>query len=156
MGFPAQVGFAMHIDTTRFGPVHVDADDILLFPNGIVGFEDCRHWILLADQHNDSVAWLQSIVRPEVALAVVSPRRFVPGYQLRVSRRELAPLELAEPDQAYVLGVVGKHGGRLTLNLRAPLIINFDRRLGRQVIASDEEPMQLELAGLPIPSRKSA
>jgi flagellar assembly factor FliW len=146
----------MHIDTTRFGPVRSEADDILLFPKGVIGFEECRHWILLGDKHNESVAWLQSIVRPEVALAVVSPRRFAPHYRLRVARSELATLELAELDQAYVLGIIGKSEGRLILNLRAPLIINFDRRLGRQVITSDEQPLQLALAGLPMPSRKSA
>jgi flagellar assembly factor FliW len=146
----------MHIDTTRFGPVDVAVDDILLFPNGVAGFEDCRHWVLLADRENEAVAWLQSVARPEVALAVVSPRRFVPHYRLRISRRELAALDLAELDQAYVLGVVGRSNGRLTINLKAPLIINFDRRLGRQVISNDEQPLQLELAGFPMPSRKSA
>ena len=145
----------MHINTTCFGPIQVEADDILLFPNGVIGFEDCRHWILLADKDNEAVGWLQSIVRPDVALAVVSPRRFVPDYRIRVSRRELIALELAEVDQAYVLAVVSKSGGCLTLNLKAPLIINFDRRLGRQVLTLDEQPLQLELAGLPLPSRKS-
>ena len=146
----------MLINTSRFGPVPIQAEDILLFPNGVIGLENCRHWVLLADEENEAVGWLQSIVRPDVALAVVSPRRFAADYRVRVSRSQMAMLELSELDQAYVLGVVGKNNGFLTVNLKAPLVINFQRRLGRQVITSDEQPLQLALACLPVSSRKSA
>ncbi|HMC10031.1 MAG TPA: flagellar assembly protein FliW, partial [Pirellulaceae bacterium] len=37
----------------------------------------------------------------------------------------------------------------LTLNLKAPLIINLDRRLGRQVITTDEQPVALPLVPAP-------
>ena len=136
----------MLIATSRFGPVEIEADDILLFPSAIAGFEDCRHWVLLADSENDAVGWLQSISKPDLALAVVSPRRFVPEYQVRVSAGQLTPLQFQDVDEAYVLTVVNNHEGVLTLNLRAPLIINLNRRLGCQVATSDEQPVQYEVA----------
>jgi len=80
-----------------------------------------------------------------VALPVVSPRRLAPGYSLHVGRGQLLPLEFSQFDQAYVLAVVSQSDGDLTLNLKAPLIINLDRRLGRQVIATDEQPVALAL-----------
>ncbi len=147
---------AMQIETTRFGSVTIEAEDILLFPLGLFAFENIRHWVLLADAENESVGWLQSISDPAVALPVVSPRRFVPEYQIRIGRSQLAPLELSGPDQAYVLAVVGKAGPRLTVNLKAPLIINLDRRLGRQVITNDDQPLQLALDPTAVSSRKSA
>ena len=70
----------MRVNTTRFGRLEIQADDVLLFPNGVLGLEDCRHWVLLADAENEALGWLQSISRPEIAMAVVSPRRFVPGW----------------------------------------------------------------------------
>ena len=136
----------MQISTTRFGLVAIDVEDIFLFPQGLIAFEDCRHWVLLADSENDSLGWLQSVTRSEVALPVISPRRFLPGYQVRVSRGQLLPLELTQFDQAYVLSIVSKSGAVLTVNLKAPLVINLDRRLGRQVITTDEQPLALELA----------
>ena len=48
----------MKIHTTRFGAIEIEPDDILFFRNGLLGFEDCRHWVLLADADNSSVAWL--------------------------------------------------------------------------------------------------
>jgi flagellar assembly factor FliW len=135
----------MHIRTLHFGQVEIEVDDILLFPHGLIAFEDCRHWVLLADEQNPSLAWLQSVTRPEVALPLVSPRRLVPDYQVRVSRGQLLPLEFSQFDQAYVLAVVSQSDGDLTLNLKAPLIVNLDRRLGRQVITADEQPVALQL-----------
>ena len=79
----------MHITTTRFGTIEIEPEAVLLFEAGLVGFEDCRHWVLLTDPENSAVGWLQSVTRPELAMAVVSPRRFVPEYRVRVSPKQL-------------------------------------------------------------------
>jgi len=147
----------MQIATTNFGHVDIEVDDILLFPHGVIAFEDCRHWVLLGDNENEALAWLQSVSRQEVALPVVSPRRFAPEYSVHVSRGQLLPLEFSQFDALYVLAVVSKSDGDLTLNLKAPLIINLDRRLGRQVITSDDQPVALTLTpATPVVWRKSA
>jgi flagellar assembly factor FliW len=55
-----------------------------------------------------------------------------------------------------VLVIVGKHEHAITLNLKAPLIINLERRLGRQVVANGEQPLQFELMTTHAPLKKSA
>lgn len=146
----------MQLSTSRFGTVEFEIEDILHFPQGLVGFEDSRHWILLADADNEALGWLQSMHRQDLALPVISPRRFVPGFQVHVAKKQLAPLELTQFDQAFVLSVVSKSGNELTVNLRAPLIVNLDRRLGRQVITLDEQPVALSLATPAVTFRKIA
>ena len=146
----------MEITTTRFGRLKIEANDIIRFPTGLWGFEDCREWVLLADQENDALAWLQCVQRPAVALAVASPRRFVPDYRMRVARRELSSLELSDVKRAKVLVVVGRTDRAMTLNLKAPVVINLDRRLGRQVITNGDLPVQYELASEPPALRRSA
>ena len=146
----------MILSTTRFGAVQLESDDIFLFANGLIGIEECRRWVLLADINNDSIGWLQSATHPDIALAVVSPRRFVPDYKLRISAAQLANLELDDLDRAFILMVVAKNDGRLTMNLKAPLLINLDRRIGRQVVTSDEQPLQHALTFDPVQLSKSA
>jgi flagellar assembly factor FliW len=146
----------MLVHTTRFGPVAIEATDILHFPEGLMGLGDCHHWVLLADAQNDALGWLQSTSRADVALAVVSPRRFVPSYQLRMARSELSRLELSSARGAHVLVIVGKNDQGITLNLKAPLVINLARRTGRQVIHSGEQPVQYHLGASAVPLRKSA
>ncbi|MEX0936354.1 MAG: flagellar assembly protein FliW [Pirellulales bacterium] len=146
----------MEITTSRFGPVEIESDDILHFPKGILGMEECRQWVLLADAQLDMLGWLQSIERPEIALAVVSPRRFVPDYRVRVSGRELAPLALGRVADAQVLVIVNKNQDYITLNLKAPLVIHLGRRLGCQIVAKDPHPLQYVLQDQTTRLRKSA
>ena len=32
----------MHIDTEQFGRIEINEDDVITFPEGIPGFENCR------------------------------------------------------------------------------------------------------------------
>ncbi len=143
------------INTTRFGTLSVDAGDVIRFSQGLLGLTDCRDWVLLADPRNDAVAWMQSIDRPEVALAVASPRRFVPAYQVRVARRELLPLEPGEVRTAEVLVILSKAEKTLTLNLKAPLLIDLEHRVGCQVIGNGDLPVRYEL-GSELPTLKKS
>jgi flagellar assembly factor FliW len=52
--------------------------------------------------------------------------------------------------------VVGTTGTALTLNLKAPIVINLEGRTGRQVVASGELPLQYELTSARPPLKKSA
>lgn len=135
----------MEIRTTRFGSIAIEPGDVIEFPSGILGLDGCLKWVLLADAQNDALGWLQSTTREDVALAVVSPKRFAPDYQARVSRSELSPLGLTDMQDAHVLVVVGKDAQTITLNLKAPLIFNLQRRLGRQVVTNDDQPVQFKL-----------
>jgi flagellar assembly factor FliW len=144
------------LSTTRFGTVDYESGDVLRFPEGLPGFETCQEWILLADSETDLLGWLQAIDFPDVALAVVSPRRFVPEYQVRVDSRELAPLALDDPSAAQVLVVVSEHDDELTLNLKAPLVFNLERGLGRQTVAKGEWLLEHRLGSAASAPRQAA
>ena len=135
----------MNISTTKFGSLSIEETDVLTFVDGLIGMEDCQRWVLLGDSENTALAWLQSLERPEVALGVVSPRRFVPDYQVRVAKREIAPLGLENPNDAQVLVIISNVGGALSLNLKAPLVIHLAERVGRQIVARDDHAVQHRL-----------
>ena len=132
----------MRIETERFGSIQFDERELFLFPQGLIGLETLRQWALLPDPANPTVAWLQSASRGDRALALISPRAFVPGSRVHVSQRSLECLHLRCDHRTYVLTTVAGGVGRLTTNLRAPIIMNLDRRLGCQVVTGDDQPMQ--------------
>jgi len=136
----------MEVTTSRFGKLHAAPADILVFDEGLIGLRACCRWVVLADAQNAALGWLQSIDDGDAALGVVSPRRFVPDYQLRVSRQDLDPLGLAAAHDAQVVVIVSRHAEGLSLNLRAPLIINVETRRGRQIIAKEPLPVQYALS----------
>lgn len=151
----------MDVLTTRFGTLSVAPQDELIFESGLIGLEHCRRWVVLTDTKNPTLGWLQSIDEGHIALGVVSPRRFVPDYQLRVDRSDLQSLELGSARDAEVVVIASRHGSDLqeeglTLNLRAPLVINVERRRGCQVVAKDDLPVQFPLSLPPVSSKESA
>lgn len=135
----------MEVITSRFGALQAAAADILSFEQGLIGLRQFRRWVVLADAQNSALGWLQCVDDPDMALGVVSPRRFVPDYQLRVSRQDLTPLGLASAGEAQIVVIVSRHPEGLSLNLRAPLVINVEGRRGRQVISKDPLPVQFAL-----------
>jgi flagellar assembly factor FliW len=135
----------MNISTTKFGSLSIEETDVLTFDDGLIGMEDCQRWVLLGDSENSALGWLQSLDRPEVALGVVSPRRFVADYQVRVAKREIAPLGLENPNDAQVLVIISHVGGALAVNLKAPLVIHLAERVGRQIVARDDHAVQHRL-----------
>ncbi len=135
----------MMVKTSRFGQVQSSQEEVIIFPQGLIGFEASRHWLIVHDPGNSDVAWLQSISQPGVALPVISPRKFVPDYKVNVPARQLAPLKLRSSDQVYILNVVSKSGKTLTTNLRSPIVVNLTQRLACQVITTDPLPLALPI-----------
>ena len=146
----------MRIDTAHFGNLRVNDDEVVCFPLGLPGLENRRRWVLLTPPCGSEVSWLQSVESPETALAVVHPRQFFPEYQLRTKRQQLDTLDLHYLNDAYVLVTVNQTEQGLTLNLKAPLVINGRRRLGRQVIASGDMPVQYLVDQPTQPLKKTA
>jgi flagellar assembly factor FliW len=135
----------MDVFTTRFGVLSIQPHDEIVFENGLIGLEDCKRWVVLTDSNNGALGWLQNLEQGHIAVGVVSPRRFVPNYQLRVDRSDLRTLGLVTIRDAEVVVIASRQTEGMTLNLRAPLVINVEKRLGCQVIAKDEHPVQYPL-----------
>lgn len=136
----------MQIQSSRFGTLDVHYSDMLFMPQGLIGFETCRHWVLLATEEHEDVAWLQSVALSDVAMPVISPRRYLPNYRLNVQRRDLDLLQIHPRDQVFVLTMVSRTGDHLTTNLKSPLVLNATRRVAIQVVATDEQPLAHPLA----------
>ncbi|HBE71423.1 MAG TPA: hypothetical protein DDW52_25030 [Planctomycetaceae bacterium] len=135
----------MQIQTSRFGQIEAGPEDIIIFPQGLIGFESSRQWLILPDPENPDVAWLQSVAQPQVALPLVSPRKFAPEYKVNVPNRQLSTLQIRSSDRIYVLNVVSKSGKTLTVNLRSPVVINLSKRTACQVITTDSLPLALPI-----------
>jgi len=146
----------MDVLTTRFGTLSVPPQDELYFDKGLIGLEDCRRWVVLTDSENPALGWLQSLEHGHIAMGIVSPRRFVSDYQLRVDSSDLRTLALTTERDAEVAVIASRQTSGLTLNLRAPLVINVENRRGCQVVAKDSYPVQFSLATTTVPLRRTA
>ena len=138
----------MRIHSSRFGQLAIQQRDIIMMPHGLIGFEASRHWVLLASAGNESIAWLQSVALADLAVPVVSPRRFDASYRVHVPQRDITMLHLRPSDSLYILTVVSREGELLTTNLRSPILLNATRQLAVQVITSDPQHLAMPIGRL--------
>lgn len=129
----------MEIQTSRFGPVQLQAEDILEFPEGILGFNDLRRFVLLDDPNDEIFAWLQSCEIPSVAFPVLEPELFSPGYQVALTKHDLEAVGLksAEGFRAYAIITIPDDPTQMTANMKAPIIINIAKKTARQCVLQD-------------------
>lgn len=128
---------SLTIATRDLGPRQVEEEEIIIFPAGLPGFENCRRFVLLKYPFSNPLLCLQSIDRPELAFVVTDPANLVADFRLSPGAAGLKEWNLEDPRNIRVLVILTIPVGRardMTANLTAPLIINLRTRRGRQVV----------------------
>ena len=128
----------MLITTSRFGQLEVNADRLIGFEDGILGFPRQRDYALIQTGEESGFYWLQSVCTQELAFVVCDPRLFVADYQVPVKLDELECINLTDSKDAQVFIIVNKIGDLLTGNLQGPLVVNVLNRKARQLVLSDK------------------
>ncbi len=132
----------MEIKTTRFGQVEIDENLIITMPEGILGFDDFKRYIILDHFDKESpFKWYQSIEDPSLAFVITDPLIFVPEYKAKISREEVRTIELTDASSALIVVIVNikRDHSEITVNLQGPIVINTEKRLARQVVLRDTE-----------------
>jgi flagellar assembly factor FliW len=131
----------MQIKTTRFGLIEIDDTDVVHFKDGILGFPGLSKFVLLDDPYDEIFAWLQACERPEVAFPILEPELFTSSYSLNLTKSEIEELKLNDKSKRCLFNIVTipEDVSQMTANLKAPIVINVTARLGRQVIAAENE-----------------
>ncbi len=127
----------MQIHTSRFGQLEVDADRLITFDEGILGFPNETQFALIQTGQGSGFYWLQSISRQDLAFVVADPRLFVADYKVPVKLEDLQTIELTDADNAQVFIIVNKVDELLTGNFQGPLVVNVVNRRARQLVLSD-------------------
>jgi flagellar assembly factor FliW len=127
--------------TTRFGIIDVDLDLVIVLPEGMIGFESCREYVVVRHDDTSAFRWLQSLDEPGVAFPIVEPAAFRPDYAPTISDSDARMLGLRHDTPTLlfvVVSVPSDDPSGMTANLLAPLVINGSTRQGKQVIVQDE------------------
>lgn len=131
----------MRIQTSRFGLIELSATDIIRFPEGLLGFSDLRHFVLLDDPNDEIFAWLQSCEEPGVAFPVLEPELFTDNYQVQPAKNDLISLELVSSQKmkCFAIITIPSDPTLMTANLKAPVVINIEKRIARQCVLQDNQ-----------------
>lgn len=128
----------MKVQTTRFGELEVSPEDLITFPEGLLGFHRYKEYVLIQVAETSPLLWLQSVQVPELAFVIANPQLFRPDYRVQVKEDDLKSIQLAEVARGEVYVILNRVDGELTANLQGPLVINPDTRLAKQLVLNDK------------------
>ncbi|TKB74347.1 MAG: flagellar assembly protein FliW [Nitrospira sp.] len=133
----------MEFSSTRFGTLEVPDSSILTFPTGILGFPDWTRYVILDHDTDAPFKWLHCIEESSLAFVILDPALFHADYRIEIPAEALAEIKGTAADAltlAVILTIPSDDPGRITANLRGPLLMNPGTRLCKQMVLSDEYP----------------
>ena len=114
----------MKIQNKQFGEIEFEQDSIIMFEDGILGFEDLKKFLLIAE--NDGFFfWLTSVEHPEIIF---------PLFSVKMLQEETESLDKIEP---FGIVKLDKDPQNITINLKAPVFIDQENKIGYQKIVEN-------------------
>ena len=135
-------------ETSRFGVISYDEENVITFPNGLIqleGYEHCKSYHLFHEEDGNRVLhYLQSLDDADLSFTLVDPTFINIDYDLELDENESSMLNVDEGDEVVIMLMVYRpfmvddEGVKSTEEIKAqtqsPLIINTDKRIGIQKI----------------------
>jgi len=116
----------MKLKNKQFGEVEFAEENILNFKNGLFGFEELKNFLLIKTE-NDLFFWLNSIEQPELIFPLVGLRVIDDTYPQ------------SDQNEAFGIVTLNKDPYQTTVNLKAPVYINQDKKEGYQSIIDHDK-----------------
>lgn len=134
----------MRVETRDFGEIEVGEKEIVTFCQPVYGFESLKRYVFLHDESlGEQFAWLQSVEDADVCFILANPSMVDPAYAPRI------PAELAEELDGetmwWLVAVIPEQLEKATVNLKSPIVVNFDRGCAAQVILEEDLPIHSPL-----------
>jgi flagellar assembly factor FliW len=118
--------------------VEVKESDILRFEQGLPGFEEEKQFVLMA-MEGTPFSILQSVTTTELAFITADPFVFFKDYDFELSPSDQEQLKVKKPEEVsvQVIVTVADHFEKSTANLKGPVVINYKKNIGKQVVLNE-------------------
>jgi len=130
----------MEITTRDFGKIEIAQSDIISFKAGIPGFENLEDFVLLPLADESPFIIMQSVSDPDVAFVTVEPGNLIQDYEFEISDKAEKELKIESISNLLILNIITLKNQikDSTANLSAPIVINLEEKLGKQIILDDQ------------------
>jgi flagellar assembly factor FliW len=128
----------MKIRTKYHGECEIYEKDIFNFEHGIPGFLDEKQFVLLPLEDTPFVI-LQSVKTPALGFVMIDPFIYFKDYDFELDEQSVVQLQLSSDKEVaiYVILTVADPFDNTTANLQAPIVLNYEKKFGKQVILTN-------------------
>lgn len=130
----------MNLVHQQLGKFEVPDEKIITFPHGIIGYENYSRFAIVDDENWYPFSWLVSLEDNNFGFPIIDPVVLSEKYKKNIPSNLFESLK-QDNSKSVVFCVVTIKGnnGSVTINLKGPLLINYSRREGKQIILAPEE-----------------
>ena len=131
--------FSKRIVSPSLGEIEYDENKVVLFPAGIIGFEEFTSFILYEREEFKPFLCLVCLDEPAIYFPLIDPQFIDKDFGSQGLLEEAKNLGLSSIDEAdlYCIVTIGGDISQVTVNLRGPMLINPKRLIGKQIILID-------------------
>ena len=116
--------------TSRLGDIEYSDGDLLVFKDGLYGFETYKEYVLWDDERYRPFKWLVCVDNPDIVFTIIRAEEIVSDYHPRINGAD---------SYTYTVFIItiGKDIESVTANLRAPVLISEEKGKAKQEILTD-------------------
>ena len=131
----------MMLNTKCHGEISYTEDEIIYFQKGILGFDELKKFIIFSLKDNDVCSVIHSIEDENVGFIVTSPFMVDREYEFELSELQEKLLKIKRPEDVEVVNIITINSdlNNITINLRAPIIINKKEKVGEQIVLNSDK-----------------
>ncbi len=120
------------ITTSQFGEIEIPPKYIFYFEEGLLGFDDLREFALISEEETEPFKWLISLEEPEIGFPLLNPWLINPSYSPNKK------FDLSK-EAALVVVTLENELGKITANMKAPIVFNTEKNTAEQIILPSEK-----------------
>lgn len=126
------------IETAESETPAQSSEQLVRFPLGLLGFEQIKSYMLIANPADAPFLWLQMPDNADQGFLVIPPEHVVPNYHPDINQEDTEFLGLQSPEDAILLNIVTVRGrGKASINLKGPIVVNRHTLIAKQVIPNN-------------------
>lgn len=111
------------------------------FKNGLPGFEELHDFSIKEVEENDLFSLLQSEEDKNISMVITTPFFARKDYEFELGKNDLEELKIKSKEDILIYNTVTLNEDikKITINLKAPIIINKNKNLGKQIVLNNEK-----------------
>lgn len=137
----------LNFKTRDFGEIEVNEDDVINFCTGMYGFEQYKRFVILKDNPEDNVMFLQSLENTDLSFVLIDPYSISGNYDPNLNEEDLSELDVKETSELkyLVIAIIKENITDSVANLKSPIAINPSTRIAKQVILQNSYPLRYNI-----------
>lgn len=130
----------MIVKTKFFGELEISDKDVLIFDEGLPGFQDMHRYAVINDGDNPYISYLQSLEKSNICFIMIPPVFALKDYDIEISDSTVKKLGIERPEDIKLYAILTISGSfkDATANLKAPIVVNVNNNKAVQEILDDE------------------